>query len=117
DPAIAQVAAAWGQPMANNEITQSLWRSRGALLLDDIGASILITHGDGASFAWGTAQARPALVKGIVAIEQPPQSLQGQRLAHMRSVPIAIVTAEASTTNDPKAAEVLRQAGCTVESI
>src|SRR5262245_56870908 len=30
DPAIAQVAAAMGQPMANNEITQALWRSRGA---------------------------------------------------------------------------------------
>ena len=117
DPAIAQVAAAWGQPMANNEITQNLWRSRGALLLDDIGPSILVTHGDGATFAWVTAQARPALVRGIVAIELPPQSLQGQRLADLRSAPIAIVTAEASTTHDSKAVDLLRQAGCTVESI
>ena len=117
DPSIAQVAASWGQPMANNEITQSLWRSRGALLLDDIGPSILVTHGDGATFAWVTAQARPGLVKGIVAVEQPPQSLQGQRLAELRTVPIAIVTAEASTTNDPRAADVLRQAGCVVEPI
>jgi len=117
DPAIAQVAAAWGQPMANNEITQNLWRSRGALLLEDIGPSILVTHGDGATFAWGTAQARPALVKGIVAIEQPPQSLQGQRLADLRSIPIAIVTADASTAHDPKAVDLLRQAGCAVDSI
>jgi pimeloyl-ACP methyl ester carboxylesterase len=117
DPAVGQVAAAWGQPMANNEITQRLWRSRGALLLDDIGPSILVTHGDGATFAWGTAQARPALVKGIVAVEQTPQSLQGQRLAELRTIPIAIVTAEGSTTNDPKAVDVLRQAGCVVEPI
>jgi len=117
DPAVAQVAASWGQPMATNEITQGLWRSRGALLLDDIGPAILVTHGDGAMFAWGTAQARPALVKGIVAVEQTPQSLRGQSLAELRTIPIAIVTADASTTNDPKAAEVLRQAGCMVESI
>jgi pimeloyl-ACP methyl ester carboxylesterase len=117
DASVAQVAASWGQPMANNEITQSLWRSRGALLLDDIGPSILVTHGDGATFAWGTARARPALVKGIVAVEQTPQSLQGQRLAELRAVPIAIVTADASTANDPTAADVLRQAGCVVESI
>jgi pimeloyl-ACP methyl ester carboxylesterase len=117
DPAVAQVAASWGQPMANNEITQGLWRSRGALLLDDIGPSILVTHGDGAMFAWGTAQARPALVKGIVAVEQTPPSLRGQSLAELRTIPIAIVTADASTTSDPKAADVLRQAGCVVESI
>src|SRR5262245_54076392 len=117
DQAIAQVAAAMGQPMANNEITQNLWRSRGAILLDDIGPSILVTHGDGATFAYVTAQARPALVKGIVTVEQPPQSLQGQRLADLRAIPIAIVTADASTTNDPKAADLLRQSGCTVESI
>jgi pimeloyl-ACP methyl ester carboxylesterase len=117
DPAIAQVAAALGQPMASNEITQALWRSRGALLLDDIGPAVLITHGDGATFAWMTAQARPALVKAVVTVEQPPQSLQGQRLADLRAIPIAIVTADASTTNDPKAADTLRQAGCTVESI
>ncbi|HEY1308152.1 MAG TPA: alpha/beta fold hydrolase [Vicinamibacterales bacterium] len=117
DPAIAQVAAAMGQPMANNEITQNLWRSRGAILLDDIGPSILITHGDGATFAYVTAQARPSLVKAIVTVEQPPQSLQGQRLADLRTIPIAIVTADASAGNDPKAADLLRQSGWTVESI
>jgi pimeloyl-ACP methyl ester carboxylesterase len=125
DPAVAQIAAAMGQPMANNEITHGLWRSRGAMLLDDIGPSILVTHGDGATFAWVTAEARPSLVKGIVTVEQPPRSLQGRRLADLRSIPIAIVTAEASTTNDVaatpanefNAAAVLRAAGCTVESI
>jgi pimeloyl-ACP methyl ester carboxylesterase len=128
DPAIAQVVASLDQPMGNNAITQNLWRSRGALLLDEIGPSILMTHGDGSVFAWVTAQDRPSLVKGIVAVEQDAQaaqSLQGLAattpalLAKLSSVPIAIVTADASSSNatDPGAADALRQAGCTVEHI
>jgi pimeloyl-ACP methyl ester carboxylesterase len=69
DPAVAQVVASMGQPMGNNPITQDVWRTRGAMLLDNIGAAILIAHGDGAVFAWVTAQARPDLVKGIVTLE------------------------------------------------
>jgi alpha-beta hydrolase superfamily lysophospholipase len=69
DPAVAQVAASMGQPMALNVVTVELWRSRGAMLLDDIGPSILLSHGDGVVFARATRDARPALVKGIVAVE------------------------------------------------
>jgi pimeloyl-ACP methyl ester carboxylesterase len=69
DPAVAQLVAAMGQPMGNNAVTQNVWRTRGAILLDDIGPAILMTHGDGAVFAWVTAQARPDLVKGIVTLE------------------------------------------------
>jgi pimeloyl-ACP methyl ester carboxylesterase len=69
DPAVAQYVAAMGQPMGNNAITHNVWRTRGAMLLDDIGPAVLVTHGDGAVFAWVTAQARPDLVKGIVALE------------------------------------------------
>jgi pimeloyl-ACP methyl ester carboxylesterase len=69
DPEVAQVVASMNQPMARNAVTEELWRSRGALLLDDIGASILVTHGDGDLFARVTAEARPSLVKGVVAAE------------------------------------------------
>jgi pimeloyl-ACP methyl ester carboxylesterase len=69
DPAVAQLVASMGQPMGNNPITQNVWRTRGAMLLDDIGPAILLTHGDGAVFALVTAQARPDLVKGIVTLE------------------------------------------------
>jgi pimeloyl-ACP methyl ester carboxylesterase len=122
DPAIVQLTAAMGQPMGNNPITQTVWRSRGAILLDQIGPAILMTHGDGAVFAWVTAQERPALVKGIVAVEQSAQSLRAQMpegLARLAKVPIAIVTAEASpgTASDPGIAATLKQAGCTVEHI
>jgi pimeloyl-ACP methyl ester carboxylesterase len=71
DPSIVQFTASRGQPMANNAITQSVWRSRGAILLDDIGPAILLTHGDGAVFAGVTAQERPQLVKAIVTVEPP----------------------------------------------
>ena len=73
DPQVAQVVASMNQPMANNAVTQQLWASRGAMLLDDIGAAVLVTHGDGDLFARATANARPGLVKGIlnVASMQP----------------------------------------------
>jgi pimeloyl-ACP methyl ester carboxylesterase len=69
DPAVAQFAAALGQPMANNAITRNLWRTRGAMLVDDIGPAVLISHGDGAVFAEGAAEERPQMVKAIVAVE------------------------------------------------
>ena len=70
---IAQVVAGMGQPMANNAITRSVWRSRGAMLLDNTGPAIFITHDDGCLFAMSAAEARADLVKGIVALV-PPQS-------------------------------------------
>jgi len=69
DPEVAQVVASMNQPMARNAVTEELWRSRGAMLLDDIGPSILVTRGDGDLFARATAQARPSLVKGTLAVE------------------------------------------------
>jgi len=119
DAAVVQYVAALGQPMGNNPVTQTVWRTRGALLLEEIGPAVFITHGDGAVFAWVTAQERPALVKGIVAVEQPAQSLRGQPLAKLAGIPIAVVSAEVSDSNatDPGSVEALRQAGCTVEHI
>ncbi len=55
--------------MANNAITQNVWRTRGAILLDDIGPAILISKGDGAIFATVTALERPNLVKAIVQVD------------------------------------------------
>jgi pimeloyl-ACP methyl ester carboxylesterase len=75
DPAVAQVVASMGQPMGNNPVTQNVWRSRGAMLLDEIGPAFLITHGDGLVFASVTAQERPKLVKGIVAIAAPQSEI------------------------------------------
>jgi pimeloyl-ACP methyl ester carboxylesterase len=72
DPEVAQVVASMNQPMARNAVTEELWRSRGAMLLDDIGPSIFVTRDDGVLFARATAQARPSLAKGTLA----PESLE-----------------------------------------
>lgn len=117
DPAIAQMIASMGQPMANNAITQSVWRTRGAMLLEKTGPAIFITHGDGCMFAWVTAQEHPELVKGIAAVEPSGQAPQLQAPQRLSPVPIAIVTAEASKTNDSAIAASLRQAGVAVEEI
>ena len=113
DSSVAQVLAAMGQPMGNNAVTQSVWRTRGVMLLEDIGPSIFVTHGDGAVFAWATAQQKPELVKGIVAVEQTPNSLQGQgQMRKLSTVPVAVVTAEASPgTADAGMVATLGQAG------
>ncbi len=55
--------------MANNAITQNVWRTRGAMLLDDIGPAIFISKGDGAIFATVTALERPNLVKAIIQVD------------------------------------------------
>ncbi|MBZ5635576.1 MAG: alpha/beta fold hydrolase [Acidobacteriia bacterium] len=71
DSRVAQAVASMGQPMPNNAQTQNVWRTRGAMLLDDIGPSILVTEGDGAVFARVTAEERPALVKAVVTVAPP----------------------------------------------
>ncbi len=120
DRTIAQVTAALGQPMVANAITQNLWRMRGALLLDEIGPAWLVTHADGALFACLTAGERPGLVKGIVAVEPPAETLRGlgaQVLAKLTDIPIALVSGEASGANLAGVATAFRQAGSTVEEI
>ncbi|MDB5641609.1 MAG: alpha/beta-hydrolase, partial [Hyphomicrobiales bacterium] len=48
---------------------QALNRDAGAALLDRIGSSILLTHSQSGTFGWLIADARPLLVKAIVAME------------------------------------------------
>jgi pimeloyl-ACP methyl ester carboxylesterase len=77
DPALDQFVASLGPAVpdpgapfnAGAARIHEIWRSRSALLLDEIGPAILMTHGDSSPFAWLAADERPNLVKGIVAIE------------------------------------------------
>jgi len=113
DAAVAQVVASMGQPMApNNPLTQNLWRTRGAKLLDEIGPAILITQGDGAVFARVTAQERPNLVKGIVAIEQSPEAVRAE-LAGLSEAPPAVPAPAADVKpNRESTALKLADQGC-----
>ena len=53
----------------NAEETQQRNKDAGAALLDKIGPAIVLTHSQSGAFGWLIADARPQLVKGIVAIE------------------------------------------------
>jgi pimeloyl-ACP methyl ester carboxylesterase len=44
-------------------------KAAGAALLDRIGPAVLLTHSQSGAFGWQIADARPGLVRGIVAIE------------------------------------------------
>jgi pimeloyl-ACP methyl ester carboxylesterase len=55
--------------LASNTETQQLVQNAGTALLDRIGPAIVVTHSQAGPFGWLLADARPKLVRGIVAIE------------------------------------------------
>jgi pimeloyl-ACP methyl ester carboxylesterase len=57
------------QGIASTVIQQTTMRDAGAALLDKIGPAILLTHSQSGPYGWFIADARPNLVKGIVAVE------------------------------------------------
>jgi pimeloyl-ACP methyl ester carboxylesterase len=97
----------------------------------------MLTHGDGATFAWVAADERPALVKAVIAIDPPAPATAGGRgggptaaappriaatpigFERLRSTAVAILTPGASpnAARDAQAAAFLRQAGLTVDAI
>jgi pimeloyl-ACP methyl ester carboxylesterase len=69
DEVADQLLAGTGPMIADFAAAHALEQSRGAELLDRIGPAILITHSAGGPAAWLAADARPDLVKALVAIE------------------------------------------------
>jgi pimeloyl-ACP methyl ester carboxylesterase len=55
--------------LADFTLQQKINRDAGVALLDKIGPAILLTHSQAGAFGWPIADARPQLVKGIVAVE------------------------------------------------
>jgi pimeloyl-ACP methyl ester carboxylesterase len=53
----------------SNEVTQERNQAAGAALLDKIGPAIVLTHSQSGAFGWLIADARPQLVKSVVAVE------------------------------------------------
>ena len=69
DPALAQFLA-WQEPLVGDLVSmQEAMRYAGSDLLDRIGPAVLLTHSIGGAFGWVVADARPGLVKAIVAVE------------------------------------------------
>ncbi len=69
DPATIQLAASQMPAIANFKEQQFLNRDALIALLEKIGPSILLTHSQAGAFGWPVADARPDLVKAILAIE------------------------------------------------
>src|ERR1019366_9980610 len=69
DPVFDAFYATQVQYLTNNSTTQKLVQDAGAQLLDKIGPAIVLTHSQAGPFGWLLADARPKLVKGIVAVE------------------------------------------------
>ncbi len=69
DPAFDQFYAEQLQAVSSFPRQQELNRDAGAALLDKIGPAILLTHSQSGAFGWPIGDARPNLVKAIVAVE------------------------------------------------
>ncbi|RTL67520.1 MAG: alpha/beta fold hydrolase [Hyphomicrobiales bacterium] len=69
DPVFDAFYATQVEFLASNAETQKLVQEAGAALLDRIGPAILLTHSQAGAFGWLIADARPSLVKGIIAVE------------------------------------------------
>jgi pimeloyl-ACP methyl ester carboxylesterase len=78
-----------GAPAGGPDPQHLVWRQRGAMLLDKIGPAIIMTHSAGGPFGWLVAEARPNLVKGIVAVEGGGQPFAGANVWGMSTVPVA----------------------------
>jgi pimeloyl-ACP methyl ester carboxylesterase len=69
DVALEAMVASSGPMPADMAMAQALDQSRGAELLDRIGPAVLVTSSLGGPAGWLMADARPGLVKAIVAVE------------------------------------------------
>jgi pimeloyl-ACP methyl ester carboxylesterase len=69
DPIFDAFYATQVETVISAEVTQRSNQDAGAALLDKIGPAIVLTHSQSGAFGWLIADARPALVKAIVAIE------------------------------------------------
>jgi len=69
DPHYDQFYASQVESMADMTALEAMMRAAGSALLDRIGPATLLTHSQGGPFGWTIADARPALVRGILAIE------------------------------------------------
>ena len=69
DPVFDQLMAQQYHSLASFPRQQELNRDAGGALLDRIGPAVLFTHSQSGTFGWLIADARPNLVKAIVALE------------------------------------------------
>jgi len=81
DPYFDAFYATQVETVISNEETQQRNKDAGAALLDRIGPAIVLTHSQSGAFGWLIADARPRLVKAIVAIEPAGPPFEGVIIA------------------------------------
>jgi pimeloyl-ACP methyl ester carboxylesterase len=69
DPIYDQMQAQELPDIANAPLREQLNRDAGVALFDKIGPAVLFTHSQSGAYGWTIGDARPGLVKAIVAIE------------------------------------------------
>ena len=69
DPVFDQFQAMMEPDFKDRVIRETFNRAAGNALLDKIGPAVLMAHSQAGIYAWGIANDRPALVKGLVMIE------------------------------------------------
>ena len=69
DPHFDQFYASQVESMADMASLEAMMREAGSALLDRIGPAILLTHSQSGPFGWTIGDARPQLVRGILAVE------------------------------------------------
>jgi len=69
DETFDQFFASQVEDIQNLNVIEQMNKDAGVALLDRIGPAILLTHSQSGPFGWALADARPKLVKGILAIE------------------------------------------------
>ena len=103
DPVFDAFYASQVEYLASNAETQTLVQAAGAALLDRIGPAILVTHSQAGAFGWLIADARPALVKGVVALEPLGPPFQDAVLGTDKARPWGLT--DIRLTYDPPATE------------
>jgi pimeloyl-ACP methyl ester carboxylesterase len=82
DPIFDQFYASQVQFLVSNAETQTMIQHAAAALLDRIGPAIVLTHSQSGPFGWLIADARPKLVKAIVAVEPSGPPFQDEVVGH-----------------------------------
>ena len=81
DPYFDAFYATQVETVTNVEETQRRNQDAGAALLDRIGPAIVLTHSQSGTYGWLIADARPRLVKAVVAIEPSGPPFEGAVIA------------------------------------
>jgi pimeloyl-ACP methyl ester carboxylesterase len=85
DPYFDAFYATQVETVLDVEDTQQRNKDAGAALLDKIGPAVVLTHSQSGTYGWLIADARPQLVKAVVAIEPSGPPFEGTIIANGRA--------------------------------